>query len=130
MFKKVDPTVRKETGYITCWVLILSVVMHAVFFFLKSWDMTVLWGSLLGVFAAVLNFFLMGLTVQWVLGLEEKEAKTKIRLSQQLRTLMLLAFCTLGAVLPCFHLVAVAVPQLFPRIGVMFRSFMVKNSDA
>lgn len=129
MLKKVDPTVKKESCYIAAWVIILTVAMHAVFLILKAWDMTVLWGSILGASVAVLNFFLMGLTIQSVLGMEEKEARTKIKLSQQLRTMMLLVFCALGAALPCFHLVAVAVPQFFPRIGIMFRPLFGKKLD-
>jgi len=130
LLKKVDPTVKKETCYIAAVVLLFTAIMHGIFLVLESWDMTVLWGSMLGVFGAVLNFFLMGLTVQSVLGMEEKEARTKIKLSQQLRSLMLLVICALGAALPCFNLIAVAVPQLFPRIGVMLRPVFGKHNDA
>ena len=62
--KKVDGTVRKETIYIAAAVLILSMLMQAVFLIIKQWDYTVLLGNLLGGGVAVLNFFLMGLTVQ------------------------------------------------------------------
>ena len=62
--KKTDPTVKKETIYIAVWTVILSVFIHSVFLILKRWDLTVLYGNLLGIFLAVLNFFLLGRTVQ------------------------------------------------------------------
>lgn len=74
--KKVDGTVRKETIYIAAAVLILSMLMQAVFLIIKRWDYTVLLGNLLGGGVAVLNFFLMGLTVQKATSEDEKRAKT------------------------------------------------------
>ena len=53
-----------ETGYIAVWVVIFSTLMQAVFLIARGWNVTVLFGNLLGAAAAVLNFFLMGLTVQ------------------------------------------------------------------
>ena len=50
--------------YVALGVLGPSVVLQLVFFFLGKWDMTVFLGNLLGIVAGVLNFFLMGLTVQ------------------------------------------------------------------
>ena len=76
---------------------------------------------------AVLNFFLMGLTVQKAVGQEERDAKNLMRGSQSLRMLMQLALCAIGAALPCFNLVAVLVPLLFPRLGVMLRSLTLKK---
>ena len=61
---RIDPTVKKETGYIAVCVAVLTVLMEAVFLVLGYWDITVLWGGLLGAFIAILNFLLMGLTVQ------------------------------------------------------------------
>ena len=70
--KKIDPTVLKETKYIALWVLIFSALMQAVFLVLRAWDYTVLLGNLLGGGVAVLNFLLMGITVQNALQKEEK----------------------------------------------------------
>ena len=70
---KVDPVVKKETGTIAIGVCVLSLMMLAVFAFLQKLDYTVLLGNLLGCFAAVPNFFLMGLTVQKAVEKEEKE---------------------------------------------------------
>ena len=124
--KKVDSTVLKESKYIALWVIILSVVMEAVFLFIK-WDYTVLLGNILGSTAAVLNFFLMGITVQTVLTKDEKSAKSTIRVSQIYRNLMLFAVAVVGMLVPCFNGIAVIVPFIFPRIAIAFRPLFDKK---
>ena len=56
-----DPAVKKQTGYIAVWVILLSLVMEAVFLLLRKWDLSVLFGNLGGAAAAIGNFFLMAL---------------------------------------------------------------------
>ncbi len=125
--KKIDATVLKETGYIAMVTLILSVLMQSVFLVVGKWDVTVLLGNLLGGVAAIGNFFLMGLTVQSALGLEVKDAKNRMKLSQMLRTLLLFGVAVVGYVVSVFNLLAVIIPYLFPRIAVALRAFSVKK---
>ena len=73
--KRIDKTVIRETLYIFLFTVILSTLMEAVFLCFGKWSVWVLFGNLIGVFAATGNFFLMGLTVQSALGKEEKDAK-------------------------------------------------------
>ena len=125
--KKIDATVKRETLYIGLWTLVMSVFMEAVFLVIQKWDYTVLLGNLLGFAASVLNFFLLGLTVQSVLGKEEKEAKNALKLSQGLRLLMMLVVAVLAAVLPVFHLWATVIPFFFPRVAIMLRPLFFKK---
>ena len=127
--KKTDPTVRKETIYIAVWTVILSVFIHSVFLILKKWDLTVLYGNLFGIFIAVLNFFLMGRTVQSALGKDEKDAKNTMKLSQSLRYLMIIAAVAVSAVIKYFNIIAVIIPLLFPRIAISFRPLFDKKDD-
>lgn len=127
--KRTDPTVRKETIYIAAWTVILSVFIHSVFLILKRWDLTVLYGNLLGIFVAVLNFFLLGRTVQSALEKEEKDAKNAMKVSQMLRYLMIIIFVAVAAVLKCFNIIAVIVPLLFPRIAIAFRPLFNKKDE-
>ena len=127
---KVSQTVRQETLYIAAWVVILSVLMQAVFLLIGKWDITVLFGNVLSGAFAVLNFFLMGLTVQKAVLKEEKEAKNAIRASQSLRTLMLFAVAAVGVLLPCFDIWASLIPLFFPRIAVNFRPLFKKNENS
>ena len=119
MLERIDPTVRRMTRYIAICVLVLSVLMEAVYLIVGAWNGTVLAGNLLGAVAAVLNFFLMGLTIQHSLALSQEDAKKFIQVSQSLRMLMILAFCAVGAAVSVFDLLAVLLPQFFPRIGTM-----------
>ena len=125
---RVDETVRRETRYIAIWVAVLSILMEAVFLLLRRWNLTVLWGNLLGGFIAVLNFFLMGLGVQKAVDQEEKDAKTTMRVSQTGRTMMLFVAAGLGILLDAVQPVAVILPLLFPRIAVAFRPKFDKKS--
>lgn len=124
---KVDATVRRETVYIAGWVAVLSAIMVGVARALGLFDWTVAVGTLLGGVTAVGNFLLMGLTIQGAIGLEEKDARTRLRGSQNLRLLMQLVVAILGAVLPCFNMWAVLIPLFFPRIAVAVRPLFFKN---
>ena len=121
---KIDPTIKRETGYIAVCVLVGSMLLEAVFLIIGKWDYTVLLGNLLGGIAAVGNFFLMGLTVQSAVLKAEKEAKDTMKLSQTLRTFLLFAAAAVGVLLPCFNTVAVLVTLFFPRIAVAVRPLL------
>ncbi|MGN0789349.1 MAG: ATP synthase subunit I [Christensenellales bacterium] len=124
---KLDKTIYKETAYIAIWTLIFSVLMNAVFLVVKKWDLTVLWGNLLSLAVGVLNFFLLGVTVQKALAYDEKKAKNALKLSQSLRLLMTFVIAVVGVVLKCFNPVAVLVPLLFPRIAIAMRPLFDKK---
>ena len=121
--KKIDATVLRETKYIALWVLILSALMEAVFLVIGKWDYTVLLGNILTAAASVLNFFLMGITVQSALNKEEKEAKTAMKVSQLYRLLLMLIVVIIGVVAPCFNIWAVIIPVFFPRVAIAIRPF-------
>ena len=121
MKRRVDAAVRRETIYIAVWAAVLSALMEAVFLVIGKWDVTVLLGNLLGGLTAVLNFFFMGLTVQSAVDKPQDEARTAMKASQALRSVMLLAVLVAGAAAPCFHLIAAIVPLFFPRIAIALR---------
>ena len=127
--KKIDAVVRRETLYVAAWTLILSVLMEAVFLVIDKWNITVLLGNLLGLFAAVLNFFLMGLTVQSAVSKEEKQAKDLMKLSMTLRNFLLVAFMVVGFLVPCFDVIAVLIPLLFPSVAVKLRPLFFKTKE-
>ncbi len=118
--KPLDPTVKRETMYVAAVVLILSVLLQAVFLVIGQWNLTVLWGNLLSASASILNFLLLGITVQNAVVKEEKEAKSLVKASQSLRLVFLLVVAVIGAALPAvFNLWAVLIPLLFTRVAVM-----------
>lgn len=126
---KIDKTIKQESLYLLLGVIILSAVMEAVFLIFNAFDYTVLLGNILGGGIAVLNFFLMGITLQKSLAdSDPKTAKNRVKLSQSMRFLMLIIVAVLGGVLPCFNLIAVVVPLFFPRIVLTIRGLKIKDS--
>lgn len=125
---KIDKTVIRETIYIAVFTLILSMLMQSIFLIIGKWNYTILLGNLLGYVADVLNFFLMGLTVQKAVGLSEDDAKTRVKFSQMLRLFMLAAFALVAGISKHFSLIAFVIPLIFPRIAVTFRPYFDKKN--
>lgn len=127
---KTDNTVIKETKYIAAWVIILSVIMEAVFLIIGMWDHRVLLGNIFGGVVAVINFLLMGITVQKAVMKDEKDAATSMKLSQALRNLMLLIAAVLAITLPIFNGAAAIIPLFFPRIAIAFVPLRDRNKNS
>lgn len=118
LMAKIDETVMRETRYIAGVTIILSVIMEAVFLIIGKWDYTVLLGNIFGGAVAVVNFLLMGITVQKAVLKDEKEAATLMKLSQTLRNMMLLITCVVAIAVPFMNGVAAVIPLFFPRIAI------------
>lgn len=127
--QKIDKTVIKETIYIAVFTLILSMLMESVFLIIHKWDYTILLGNILGYVAVVLNFFLMGLTVQKAVNLSQEDAKTRVKFSQMMRLFMLAAFALVAGISEHFSLIAFVIPLIFPRIAIFFRPYFDKKKE-
>lgn len=124
--ENIQPAVKKETkrvaastaiGVILMWILFA--VLHMSMPDSIPFDYTVFLGGIGGWVAAVLNFFLMGLTVQKVVDTEDEELARMRMKSSYSRRMMLQFFWVIAAiVLPCFHFAAGILPLLFPGIGI------------
>ncbi len=124
---KLNDTVKKETLYIAYWVLIFSAVMEAVFLIIGKWDIYVLLGNILGGGTGVLNFLLLGITVQKAVNKDEKEAKNFMKASQSLRTFMLFVIAALGAALSIFNIWSTLISLLFPRLAIAISPLVRKG---
>ncbi|MDE7390598.1 MAG: hypothetical protein K2M82_06635 [Lachnospiraceae bacterium] len=125
--KKIDSTVLRETVYIAVSVLVLSVAMQAVFLIIGQWSVAVLLGNLLSGITAVGNFFFMGLTVQKAVTCDEKEAASRMKLSQSLRYFAIVVLTAVGVAVPVFNTAAVIIPLFFPGIAVKLRPLFDKS---
>jgi len=126
---KIQKAIWKETCNITLGVVALSAVMQAVFFLIGKWDPTVLWGNLLGGGYAILNFFILGLTVQKVAAdADEKRGKNLMQFSYSTRMYFTMVVVFLGISVPLFNWIAVFAPQLFPRITIFFMGVKGKHA--
>ena len=128
---KMDPVVRKETGYIAAWVLALSPVMELVFALLRRWDFSVLTGNLAGAAMAVGNYLLLGRAVVRAVALGQPDkAALQIRSSRTVRLLGVAALCALCVGVLKTNVYATLIPLLFPRIGLAFRPLIDRKRGA
>ena len=117
-----DPAVKKETGYIAAWVLLLSLILEAVALVLKWWDLSVLFGNLGGAVIAVGNFFLMALIVsRAVASGKPEEAARRVKATATFRLLGCALLCVILVAVLKTNVYATVIPLLFPRIGIAFR---------
>ena len=130
MFKDLALAVRKETLRVAVVSAALIVIMwiafgigHAVSPEQIPFNYTVILGGLGGGFIAVLNFFMMGVTVQKVAGTEnEDDARAKMRMSYSQRMLLQIIWIIIAIAAPCFHFAAGIAPLFFPSIGIKLRA--------
>lgn len=134
MWNKLQPAVKKETkrvaiytitGVVLMWAAFL--ILHLVFPAKVPFDYTVILGGLGGGFIAVLNFLLMGITVQKVAAdPDEEHARLTMKTSYARRNMLQLAWGGLAILVPCFQFVAGILPLLFPGFGIKIRGIMGK----
>lgn len=152
---KIQEPVKQETKKIAIGVAILSLLMVLVFVAIGHFDLTVLWGTLLGGGFAVLNFFLMALTVQQAAEqmngvtlppeeTEGEEAEGEVPKKQEdfpqqkkirgivqksyILRMVLMAVVAVAAVkLPVFNAVPAIIALFFPRIVITALPMIQKN---
>ena len=127
-----DPAVKKETGYIAVWVVLLSLIMEAVFLLIRKWDLSVLFGNLGGAAAAIGNFFLMALIATRAMNRavengKPEEAAARVKSTTMVRLLGSVLLCVLLIAVFKTNVYATLIPMLFPRIGIMFWPKFNKN---
>ncbi len=133
--KRLSDEIKREISYITAWIVILSAVMQGVililhFFGVAKWNYTCALGNLLGAVFSVLNYVILGFTVENAVNKEEKKAQASIRVSRMLRNLMIAVIVIIGIYAPVFNVWTVALPFFFPKIGIVLRSkFMEKQNN-
>ena len=121
-----DPAVKKETGYIAVWVVLLSLIMEAVFLLIRKWDLSVLFGNLGGVAVAIGNFFLMALIATRAMNRaiengKPEDAAARVKATAMVRLLGSLGICVILIAVFKTNVYATLIPMLFPRIGIAFR---------
>ena len=120
-----DPAVKKETGYITVWVLLLSLLMEAVFLIIRQWDLSVLFGNLGGAVLAVGNFFLLAYTVSRAVDKgKPEEAAQRVKATATLRLIGVGALSALLIGVFKTNIFATLIPLLFPRVAIAFRPIL------
>ncbi len=125
-FSNVQPAVKKETKNVAVYTVTGIIIMWIGFFVLHlilpekiPFNYTVFLAGIGGGAVAVLNFFLMGLTVQKVAATtDEAAARMKMKASYSQRMLIQMLWVIVAIVAPCFQFAAGIIPLLFPGTGI------------
>ena len=128
--------VKKETRNIAVSEIIGVAIMLLVFFILHMlipdkvpFDYRVVLAGIAGGGIAVLNFFLMGITVQKVAETEDEQAAVrKMRTSYTYRMLLQGLWAVLSIVLPCFQFAAGLIPLRIPGAAIKARGFRIHSN--
>ena len=129
---KLDAAVKKETCTVAVGYVCVGVVFVVLFFVVSLltdrvvFDYTVPLGTLYGTVCAVLNFFLMALTVQKSLNAGD-DAKKKMQASYSGRMLLLVILLGVGVYLPYFQWLSVLAGAFFPRIVIFVRGIWLRK---
>ena len=110
---KIQSEVLRQTARIGLGELALCAILALMLGPTRS---DVLLGLVWGGSWAVVNFFLMGLTVQRAV--DRRDAKRLIQVSYTLRMLATMVVAAVGLSLSGMHSAAIILPLLFPRLTV------------
>lgn len=149
---KIQTPVKQETKKIAIGTAVLSLIMIAVFIAIGYFDMTVVWGTMLGAGFAVFNFFLMALTVQRAADQmngvqlpaeeeteaemqnvqqkeelpEQKAARSIVQRSYYLRMALMAAVIVITVKMPVFNAIPAVIALFFPRVVITLQPLLQK----
>jgi len=116
----VSDVVKKEAGYIAAGTVLLSALVQIVWAVFFDYDLSVFFGGLWGGAVAILNFILMGLTVQKVANEPDQlSAKRRMQASYQLRMMLTIFTTVLAIIIPGINWIMAAISLFFPRLTIL-----------
>ena len=134
---KLSPAVKQTTALTAVGTAVCAVIMTVVYLLIGKWNTRVLFGTLLGSAVAVLNFFLMAVSVQQSVECGDADsAKIKMRSSRMTRTLIMTAAAVAAYFLSgVIDIIPLLICYIFPRVtitakAVLDRIFRRDRSDA
>lgn len=112
---------RIAAGAGVCLVAMVSVFSLLALLGVGKFDYTVLLGGAVGTAIAIGNFALLCLTIQNAAQIEDKkQMKARFQLSYNARIVLQAGWVVAAFFLPCFHVIAAALPLLFPTAVIWF----------
>lgn len=132
---KIQPSIKKETKRIAVFTAAGVVIMWVVFAVLHQvspetvpFDYRIFLSGVLGGGVAVMNFFLMGLTVQKAASDHgEDVARMRLKSSYTQRMLLQIIWVIAAVAAPCFQFAAGIAPLLFPSFGIKLSALIPKQ---
>lgn len=124
--------VLKQTGLIAIGQAVDTAVMIGVFLLLRKFDMTVVWGALIGNLLAIGNFFFMALIATLAADRAEKQdvagGQKLMKASYPLRLLVMAGVLVLCALKKeWFNVLALVLPLAFVHLTAMVTGFFQKK---
>ena len=130
---KLQAASKKELTRISVGTIVCSAAMIGILYLLSlvgvgTFSLSrILLGAVIGSAVAIGNFALLCITVQQAVGIEDqKHMKAKFQLSYNFRMLIQAAWAVIALVVPQIHVVAGALPLLFPHAVILFLRFTGK----
>ena len=148
----IQPAVKQETKKIAMGVCLMAILMVGVYLIIGRFSAAVLFGTLLGAGFAILNFFLMALSVQQAaekmngvqlppeeepeegrepakteLSLQARQARRNMQLSYTGRMALLVAMAAIAYFVPGIDPVPALLAQLFPRLTIFIEGLLLKK---
>lgn len=134
---KLQKAVVDETRRIAIGSAIGTLIMLAVFAAIGRFDSTVVLGALLGYVTAVLNFFLLSVTVQQAAGdiqgdEEERVSRGKrlMRTSYSMRRLLQGVVIVVALLVSCFNWVATVIALVLPQLSIVARQLFSRHKSS
>ena len=134
---KPDSAVRRETARVAAGVFALVAVMLAVYAVIGKFSVPALLGGVYTGLLTVVNFFVMGMTVQGITNRAAEKARTeqeiveltlemknRMKLSYNLRMIALFALLVAGIAVFKFDPIATILPILFPSLVIRVLQIM------
>ena len=118
--------IKNDIKKLSIYVLVMTVIMVGVFAACGYFDMSVIYGAILGYAAAMANFILLAITLSKSLGKAEHATRT-MGLSYVLRMIMIAAAVMIAITSPFFNYVAAVIPLVFPRFAIMIMNLRKKK---
>ena len=134
---KPDSAVRRETARVAAGVFALVAAMLVVYAIIGKFSVSALLGGVYTGLLTVVNFFVMGMTVQGITNRAAEKARTeqeiaeltlemknRMKLSYNLRMIALFALMVVGISVFKFDPIATILPILFPTIVIRVLQIM------
>ena len=124
---KLQAASKKELGRISIGTIIGTVLLVLVLYLLSLVGVgsfqpsRIFLGAGIGCLIAIFNFYLLCLTVQKAVDIQDqKQMKMKFQVSYNFRMLLQAAWVVIALLGPGIHVVAGAVPLLFPHAVILW----------
>lgn len=134
---KIDSTVKVETRFVAAGAAVLFVLMQAVYLICGAWTWWVLAAGAWTTMLAVLNFLLLGVTLQKAISDDPENAKKRVKVSQSYRLLTLLILVggiawigTATQVFESAEILALIIPLVFVRLILAVRGIIFQYREA